>query len=175
VAESGPIDAPFATVTLAQILLGQDLLDEAERMVEQLLARRLDDPRVVALAARVRRRREQGEIVQRPDTPRGTDRIALELDGDALRIGWELTAAGGALARRAVRYSGHEVVRLFTALAGPRGVRRNSRDLELDHRAGRLEPFGVPRGAVFVAAVGFRGLNGAFVPLATSAPLVDAP
>jgi hypothetical protein len=175
VAERGPIDEPFATVTLAQILLGQDLLDEARQMIEQLERRRPDDPRVAALAARARRRLEQGEIEQRSAASEGRDRIALALAEGALEISWELTDAGAALGRRIVRYSGHEVVRLFTALAGPRGVRRHSRDIELDHRAGRLELFGVPRGGVFVAALGFRGLNGVFVPLATSVLLVDEP
>jgi len=172
-AEGRPAGEPFATVTLAEILLGQDLLTEALKMIETLERQRPDDPRVAALADRARRRFDQGELEQRAVEGGAVDRVVLEIVDGALRVRWELTPAGRELGRRVVRYSGHDVVRLFTALAGPRGVRRHSRDVELEHPAGRLDLFGVPRGAVFVAAVGFRGLNGLFVPLATSRPLVD--
>lgn len=160
---------------MAEILLAQDLWEEAGAVVDALMRREPIDPRVPELKRRLDQRARQGEIEQRPVDPAGVDRVALELVGGRLRLTWELTREGLELARRAVRYSGREIVRLFTAIAGPRGVRTGTRDLELSLPAGRIELLGVPLAAVYVAAVGYLGLNGVFVPLARSETVGGTP
>ena len=161
-------DSPFATVSMAEILLAQDLWEEAAAVVEALAAREPVDPRIGELRRRLEQRSLQGEVEQRPAESRGRDRVALELTGEGLGLTWELTEEGLALARRVVRYSGATIVRLFTAVAGPRGVRTGIRDVELERLCGEVELKGVPSAAVYVAALGFLGLNGVFVPLARS-------
>lgn len=173
--ERGKPGSPFATVSMAEILLAQDLWEEAAAVVDVLSRSEPIDPRVPELRRRLEQRSSQGEIEQRPVDPAGEDRVALELADGRLRLSWELTREGVELARRAVRYSGREIVRLFTAIAGPRGVRTGTRDLPLSLPAGRVELLGVPRAAVYVAAVGYLGLNGVFVPLARSETVGGAP
>jgi hypothetical protein len=153
---------------MAEILLAQDLWQEAAAVVETLLERDQVDPRVAELERRLAQRSSHGEIEQQPVAPAGVDRVVLELADERLRLTWELTPEGVELARRAVRYSGREIVRLFTAIAGPRGVRTGTRDVELSLPAGRVELLGVPLRAVYVAAVGYLGLSGVFLPLARS-------
>jgi hypothetical protein len=167
-----PLDArtPFTTAAMAEILLGQELVREASEIIERLRRTDPEDPRVRSLEERLAERLARGETVQIPEPERGADRVALAFDSGALSASWELSDAGLALAKRRVRYSGHAIVRLFTAAVGPRGVRKSLADFELKHKAGRVELRGLPRPAVHVAAVGFLGRNGAFVPLARSAP-----
>ena len=165
---------PFVTAAMAEILLGQDLVREAAEMIERLARSHPEDPRVERLRSRLAERLARGEAVQVPIPEMGLDRVALALEDGALRATWELSDAGLAIAKRRVRYSGHAVVRLFTAAVGPRGVRKALADLEIKHRAGRVDLGGMPRPAVHVAAVGFLGRNGAFVPLARSAPTSGA-
>jgi hypothetical protein len=124
---------------------------------------------VADLRQRLERRSRLGEIEQAQVTAAGEDRVILELDDQGLQVTWELTADGLAIARRAVRYSGRPIVRLFTAVAGPRGVRTGTRDIELDLEAGQIALPDVPLPAVYTAAVGFLGQNGAFLPLSRSA------
>lgn len=159
---------PFATVAMVEILLAQDLWQEARAVLDVLVERQPADPRVADLRRRLERRSQVGEIEQEQVTAAGEDRVALELDDQGLRVTWELTARGLEIARRAVKYSGRSIVRLFTAIAGPRGVRTQTRDIELDLEAGRIALPGVPLPAVYTAAVGFLGRNGAFVPLSRS-------
>lgn len=162
------LDPPFATVAMAEILLAQDLWQEAQAVLDVLLEQQPADPRVVDLRQRLEQRSRLGDIEQEPVTAAGEDRIALELDDKGLRVTWELTAGGLEIARRAVRYSGRSIVRLFTAIAGPRGVRTGIRDIELDLEAGWIALPGVPLPAVYTAAVGFLCRNGVFVPLSRS-------
>lgn len=165
---------PFATAAMAEILLGQDLVREAADVIGRLAREHGGDPRVERLGRRLAERLAQGEAVQVPIAESGADRIAIAVDAGALRATWELSDAGLAIAKRRVRYSGHAVVRLFTAAVGPRGVRKGFTDFEIRHRAGRVDLGGLPRPAVHVAAVGFLGRNGAFVPLARSAAVAGA-
>jgi hypothetical protein len=168
VGEPGHSSSPFATVSMAEILLAQDLWKEAAEVVEVLAARELVDPRLHELKRRIEQRSLRGELEQRPVDAAGRDRIALALTDAGLGLTWELTDAGLALARRSVRYSGVTIVRLFTAVAGPRGVRTGTRDIEVELPAGELDLLGVPSSAVYVAAAGYLGRNGVFAPLARS-------
>jgi hypothetical protein len=165
---------PFTTAAMAEILLGQDLVREAAEVIERLERTHGRDPRVERLRHRLGERLARGEAVQVPIPELGADRVALAVEGGALRATWELSDAGLAIAKRRVRYSGHAVVRLFTATVGPRGVRRALVDFEIRHKAGRVDLGGLPRPAVHVAAVGFLGRSGAFVPLARSVPVSGA-
>jgi hypothetical protein len=168
VGEPGHSGSPFVTVSMAEILLAQDLWKEAAEVVEVLAAREPVDPRVPELMRRLEQRSLQGELEQRPVDAEGRDRIALALTAAGLHLTWELTDAGLALARRSVRYSGVMIVRLFTAVAGPRGVRSGTRDIEVALPAGEIDLSGVPLSAVCVAAAGYLGRNGVFAPLARS-------
>jgi len=173
--EGGNARAPFATVAMAEILLAQDLWQEAAEVVDALAARDPADPRVLDLRRRLGLRSSRGELQPQAVEALGRDRVSLEPTDAGLRLTWELTAAGLELARRVVRYSGLRIVRLFTAIAGPRGVRTGTRDIEISLPAGRLELPGMPSAAVYVAAVGFRGHSGVFVPLARSETVGGAP
>ncbi len=166
---------PFYTVAMAEILLIQDLLEDASHVLERLLETSPDDDRVKKLAARIWERKNLGELEQRPMEEVGHDNIELDLNGETLDVLWELTDDGLAIARRKVRYSGHAIVRLFTAATGPRGVRTTTRDLAIEHTTAGVSLGGFPRSAVHVAAVGFLGRNGAFVPLARSLPRRSSP
>lgn len=165
---------PFTTAAMAEILLGQDLVREAAEVIERLEGGQLADPRVERLRQRLAERLARGEAVQVPIPEIGADRVAIAIEEGALRATWELSDAGLAIAKRRVRYSGHAVIRLFTATVGPRGVRKALTDFEIRYKAGCVDLGGPPRPAVHVAAVGFLGRNGAFVPLARSAPLAGA-
>jgi len=164
--ETGP---EFVTVAMAEILLNQNLVDEARAVVEQLRARKEDDPKLAGLVARLATIGRNADPV--PLTPSGSDRALLVLREGTLEAEWELTEEGLALARRRARYSGVRVLRLFTAASGPRGVRSTTRDVEIDLPAARLELHGLPAPAVHVLAVGFLSHTGEFVPLARSEPL----
>jgi hypothetical protein len=161
-------EIPFATVTMAEILLGQDMIAEAAEVIDRLVDERGDDARVVELLERIRERSAQGEVSQDSIARKMVDHIEIESRDGVLRISFELTDQGLAMARRKVRYSGHSIVRLFTASTGPRGVRKNTRDIEILHPAAQFDIHGLPRSSVHVAAIGFLGRNGAFVPLARS-------
>lgn len=161
-------EIPFATVTMAEILLGQDMIAEATEVIERLVDEYGDDARVKELLERIRERSIQGEVSQDLIPKKGIDRIEIESRDGVLSISFELTDQGLAIARRKVRYSGHSIVRLFTASTGLRGVRKNTRDIEILHPAAQLDIHGLPRSSVHVAAIGFLGRNGAFVPLARS-------
>jgi hypothetical protein len=160
---------------MAEILLLQDQLDEAQTVIETLEQRSPQDPRVVALRARLDRRRGIGDPVQSAVAPTGVDQISLAPVDGVLRIDWELTPDGLDLARRRVRYSGRTVIRLFTAAPGPRGVRTTVRDIEAQIPTGAMNLAGTPGWAVHTAAVGFLGHNGEFVPMARALPLSVAP
>ena len=166
-----PSLSPFDTVAAAEILLAQDQLGPAREMTERLAAARPDDDRVAALHERVEARTASGPIVQLSARERGLDRVSLRAAESGVDAEFELTDAGLAVARRTAVYSGASVLRLFTVVAGPRGVRKRTRDIELERRCGRLRVVGTPRPAVHVAAVGHLARSGVFVPVATSAPL----
>ncbi len=161
---------PLATPALAEILLDQGLLAEARKMLDRLERERPGDERVQRLVKRLAEREIAGEPSQEPRKGNGCDAASLVAVGRDLEVLWELTEEGLELARRAARCSGSPVVRLLTVANGPRGVRKNIRDIVLQHRSGRLLLAGLPRPAIHVAAAGFLAKSGAFVPLATSAP-----
>lgn len=166
---------PFETVAMAQILLDQNLLEEAAEMIARLASVGSEDPRTGILLARLREM--SGTLVEqrRAEARRGIDFVELRRDEVDLEATWELTDEGLAIARRRVRFSGTPILRLFTAAAGPRGVRKTYNDLELEELMASRPLPGLPRPAVHVAAVGFLGRNGAFVPLASCAPVSTDP
>lgn len=164
-------DVPFTTVAMAEILMIQDLIKEASEVIERLELLHPDDERVKALRQRMSQKMGLGLKSQTPVPPQNSDRIALQFNDDLLQIEWELTPEGLDLAKRTVRYSGHSIVRLFSAAPGPRGVRTSVRDLFLELEVGRQEVCGTVRDAVHTAAVGFLGRNGAFIPMARALPI----
>lgn len=158
----------FATVAMAEILLAQDLWRDAAAVVESLLEREPSNPRVIDLRRRLELRATKDEIVEIPVAAKGEDRVDLRIVDGGLQVTWELTDRGLEVAKNVVRYSGRRNVRVFTALAGPRGVRTGIRDMEIGLGTGQISLVGVPLSAVYVAAVGYLGKNGVFVPLARS-------
>ncbi|MCP4606701.1 MAG: hypothetical protein GY847_40370 [Proteobacteria bacterium] len=166
-------DPFFVTAAMAEILISQNLAEEARRVTDQLSEREGESPRVIALYERLDEMSKQIDPI--PAEPRGRDSVTVAIEGKTLKVGWEITEDGLALARRKVRYSGHSVLRLFSAVPGPRGVRTSTQDIELELSAASLDLNGLPHPAVHVAAVGFLGNTGEFVPLARSEPLVVSP
>lgn len=158
----------FATVSMAEILLTQNLVEQSRRVLARLPQSARSDPRVVALRQRLEEIGTRVTLDQIPLPPAGRDSVRLEFAERAMRLEFELTADGLALAKRKARFGGRNVLRLFTAHMGPRGVRTTTRDIELQHLCARLELLGTPRPAVHVAAVGYLAHTGEFVPLARS-------
>jgi hypothetical protein len=168
-------DQIFDTPAMVEILLNQKLIDEAREMVDRLNRSDPENPRVVALSIRLEELESQRSAEQLALPAIGKDTVSIAIADRRVRVSFEITDAGIALAKRKVRYSGYNVLRIFTAAPGPRGVRISSRDEEIQYPAGRFELPGMPRPAVHVAAVGFLAHTGEFVPLAQSEPLsVDA-
>ncbi len=174
-AEHEEQNARFVTVSMADILLDQQLVDQAAEIIKQLKEKAPLNKRVVALEKRLLEIIEQGPQVQLPLAPTDSNWVTLIKEATSLEIKWEITENGLASAKRMVRYSGHNILRLFSAVPGQRGVRKSTRDIELDHLAARMVLSGLPYPGVFVAAVGFLGNTGEFVPLAHSESLVVAP
>jgi hypothetical protein len=167
------LDPIFVTIAMAEILLGQNLVGEARRVIDRLSQSQGKDPRVTALLERIEAVSKQKEPIS--VEPKGEDYVTIETDGTALKIRWEMTGAGLAIAQKKARYSGQSVLRLFSAVPGPRGVRTSTQDIEVVPKAAELELNGLPRPAVYVAAVGFLSNAGEFVPLAQSRTLEVAP
>lgn len=159
-------EVPFTTVAMAEILLVQDLVREASEVIARLEKTHPGDMRVKALRKRMNKKMGIGNPEQLPTDAENIDRVSLHFVNDTLHLEWELTADGLALAKKTVRYSGHSIIRLFTAAAGPRGVRTTIRDIPIELPLGRFEISGTAGQAVHTAAVGFLGRNGAFVPMA---------
>jgi hypothetical protein len=164
-------DLIFVTVSMAEILLAQNLVEETRAVVVQLLKSDPQNPRVKALAERLRQVMKATDDTPTAIPPQGRDYITLEWDG-ALRLRWELTRDGLDIAKAEVRYLGNPNVRLFTAQPGPRGVRTASLDIEAEPPAGEHSRPGLPVPAVHVAAAGFLARTGRFLPLARSEPLL---
>ncbi len=158
---------------MAEILINQHLVDEARQVLDELRSRSTDNKRIDTLSKRIDDLSAQTEPV--PSEPRGEDAVRVTLSDEAIQLMWELTGDGLDLARAYARYSGRNIVRLFSAVPGPRGVRTLSRDIDIKHAAATLVLHGLPRPAVHVAAVGFLANTGLFVPLAQSEPLAVAP
>jgi hypothetical protein len=165
-------DLVFITVSMAEILLSQNLVSETRRLVAELQKSDPENPRVVALAERLRQVAVAPPLEQTPVSAAGIDTAELLAGPDQVILQWELTPEGLGIARQRAQYSGRSIARIFTAVPGPRGVRTGTRDIELRHAAGRAVLRGLPRPAVHVAAVGFLANTGVFVPLARSASLV---
>lgn len=165
------IDNLFATVSMAEIFLSQNLVEQARRVLVRLPEKTHPEPRVAALRERLDEIGNRVTLDQVAQSDEGQDRVALAFTDRALRIDFELTDEGVALAKRKARFAGRRVLRLFTAHMGPRGVRTTTRDIDLQHSCARLELLGTPRPAVHVAAVGYLANTGEFVPLSSSEPL----
>jgi hypothetical protein len=165
----------FFTVSMAEILLSQNLVTETAKVVARL--RKIDpaNPRVAALAKRLEEVNRAGGSDAVPIKARGEDYAELELRNGPLLLRWELTREGLAIAKATARFSGSRVFRLFTAQPGPRGVRTGSRDIVLEHTSGEMLCHGLPDSAVHVGAVGYLANTGVFVPLARSEPCVVRP
>lgn len=165
----------FVTASMAEILLSQNLVPETEAVIRQLQKSDPGNPRVQALAERLRQIKESPTVEQKTLSAAARDEISLRSEQAELAIRWGLTPEGLRLARAHARYSGRSIVRLFTAAPGPRGVRTGTRDTALQHDAGEMTIRGLPRPAVHVAAVGYLANTGLFVPLARSASLKVMP
>jgi hypothetical protein len=113
-----------------------------------------------------------GEREPNPIAPKDVDFISLKLSLKTLHMAWEVKEESIALAKRKVRYAGQCIVRLFSAVPGPRGVRTSTKDISVDAGAAQIELEGLPCPAVHVAAVGFLSKTGEFVPLAESESVV---
>lgn len=169
-------DAPtrgsmYATISMAEILLSQNLASEAEKVIRALEKKNPFDPHVQSLVGRLK------ELLRPPNADAslpsltGIDRVWLRNADPGLCVGWELTEAGLLMAKRTVRYSGRAVVRLFTAAMGQRGVRTQLRDIDISLPAGQTVLAGMPRPAVHAAAVGYLANTGQFVSCAQSPSL----
>lgn len=167
-ADSSDDDRVFATAAMAEILLSQNLLDQARQVVDELGETEPENPRIPELKRRIEELAHRSGHDTAVLEPIGRDSISLELSDGALRVYWELTEKGLGLARHKAKYSGVPIVRLFTASVGPRGVRTGSRDHEIDKLCARRDFYGMPRPATHVAAVGFLANTGEFVPMARS-------
>jgi hypothetical protein len=161
----------FITVAMAEILLVQNQLKEAAGMIKELEQRFPDDQRVQRLKQRLQQRERSGDLVQTSEVQTGKDSVVLKLDSSLLNIRWELTPESLALAKKQVRYSGKNILRLFTASPGPRGVRTAVQDFVLNYDCASMTVSGIPAMAVFAAAVGFLGHSGLFVPVGQAAPV----
>ncbi len=165
-------EALFVTVSMAEILLDQELVVDAGKVIEQLLEKAPANPRILALDQRLKDILKQGPLVQVPIAPKDSNSVTIEKNDTLLKLEWEVTENGLAFAKRVVRYSGQTILRLFSAVPGPRGVRTSTRDIELDHLSAEMSLLGLPYPGVFVAAVGYLGNTGEFVPLAHSESLM---
>jgi hypothetical protein len=162
----------FVTTAMAEILLHQNMLAEAGRIIEQLLEKEPENPRHIALGQRLKAMANHGEQEPTPMALKERDFVTLKLGKKTLHLAWEVKEKSVALAKRKARYAGHCIVRLFSAVPGPRGVRTSTKDMAVDPGAAQIEWTGLPRPAVHVAAVGFLSKTGEFVPLAESESLV---
>jgi hypothetical protein len=166
-------DSHFVTVSMAEILLAQNMVSDTRKVIRSLLEIEPNNPRVLALVQRLDEV-TQGEAQKLERIPEhGVDRIHLTRRDAAVVVAYEITDRGIAIAKSAARYSGRMVVRIFTAAPGPRGVRTVTRDFDVAVGAAALPLLGMQRPAVHVASVGYLANTGTFVPLAqTQAPLV---
>ena len=162
----------FNTVSMAEILLSQNLVQETQKVIADLKDKNKSDPTIVTLEKRVESLSQTTEPIARPQPARGFDRIDISCAKRVLTIEFELTEHSLLGAKKVARYSGYEIIRLFTASPGPRGVRTNTRDIKIPSHAAVLEIRGLPFKAVHVAAIGFLAHTGFFVPVARSSPLV---
>jgi hypothetical protein len=164
----------FVTTAMAEILLNQHMLAEARRIIEQLLENEPENPRHVALNHRLHAMVHHGEREPKPIPSSDRDFVILKRRSDTLQMEWELKEESIALAQRKARYAGQNVVRLFSAVPGPRGVRTSTRDITIGVGAAHVEMTGLPCPAVHVAAAGFLSKTGEFIPLAESETVVTS-
>lgn len=162
----------FNTVSMAEILLSQNLVQETQEVIADLKDKKQGDPTIVTLEKRVESLSQTAEPRARPQPARGFDRVDISYAKRVLAVEYELTENSLMGAKKVARYSGYEIIRLFTASPGPRGVRTNTRDIKISSNAAVLEIRGLPFKAVHVAAIGFLAHTGLFVPVARSSPLV---
>lgn len=155
---------------MVEILLRQHLLYDARLVLDQLKAREGETPELCSLYIRLDAMAKQTEPIA--VAPLGSDRVHLSDVDPCLRIEWEVTDMGLDIARRAAKYSGKTIVRLFSAFLGPRGVRTSSRDIDAIQAAARIDIAGLVRPAVHVAAAGFLCNTGEFIPIARTDPLI---
>ena len=173
VAKTGDKEHPiFLTAAMAEILLQQSMLTEARHIIDQLLENAPENPRYIALDERLQAMVRQGELEPTPIATKNNDYIHLRFASKVLHMEWEVHEESIALAKRKTRYGGQAIVRLFSAVPGPRGVRTSTKDTLIEIGAAQLAFTGLPFPAVHVAAVGFLSKTGAFVPLAQSKTVV---
>ena len=161
----------YATASMAEVFLSQNLVSEAQKVIAALQETDPSNPRLPALVLRLEEMRRSTPSVLPPPAAAGVDRVALIAETTGIGLEWEITEAGLAMAERAVRYSGRTIVRLFTAAAGPRGVRTQLRDIDVQELIGRTILYGLPRPSVHTAAVGYLANTGVFVSAAQSPSL----
>lgn len=161
----------FATSQMAEILIEQNLMDEARALIDLMIEKDPTDPRVVSIARRLDEIGAGRDVEQIPAEPTGNTFVSLVESDNALRVSWEVAEQRLTIAKNKVGYSGRAVLRLFSAVFRPRGVRKAFRDIELNHMAASLKLTGLPKPALHLAAVGFLGNTGEFVPVARSTPL----
>jgi hypothetical protein len=166
-----PKSSMYATASMAEILLSQNLVSQARKVIETLQEKEPDNPRTAALVLRLEEMLRGAFAESSPPAPMSIDRVALCKEDMGLGLEWELTDGGLRIAKQAARYSGRPIVRLFTASAGPRGVRTQLRDIDISALLGKTILFGLPRPAVHVAAVGYLANTGVFVSSAQSPSL----
>ena len=163
--------ALFATSQMAEILIEQNLIDEARALIDRLIEKDPNDPRAISLASRIDEISSGCDAEQIATAPTGKGFVSLDCQKNTLCVSWEMTEHELAIARRKVGYSGRTVLRFFSAVSKPRGVRTALRDIEIKHLTAQLSLPGLPRPAVYLAAVGFACNTGEFVPVARSTPL----
>ena len=154
---------------MVEILLGQNLIHDAKKIINQLAVEQGETPRICELRERLRAVSNPPDPT--PTEPQGKNQIRLVDQLPNLIVEWEITPAGLELGKRVAKYSGHGIVRLFTASPGPRGVRTSYQDIPADPAAAKVILPGLPKLAVHVAAVGFLCNTGEFIPLLRTEPL----
>lgn len=169
--QNTPKSSIYATASMAEILLSQNLISQAEKVIATLQETEPDNPRTAALVLRLEEMLRGASADSPTPPPEGVDRVSLHKEDTGIGLEWELTDGGLRIAKQAARYSGRPIVRLFTASAGPRGVRTQLRDIDISALLGKTTLFGMPRPAVHVAAIGYLANTGIFVSSAQSPSL----
>ncbi len=164
-------EGTFITVAMAEILLSQNQMSKAAKMIKLLHKRNPFDARVEALKERLAKKKDTDEQIQKQVGATGKDRLELHLFPDNITVLFELTNNSLDIAKREVRYSGKAILRLFTAAPGPRGVRTTLKDFELEYNCASFKIAGLPKYAVYACSAGFLGHSGLYIPMIRAVPV----